>query len=133
MYHSPLRHPNPRPSGWPAVMHLSYAPGVKRGGPDQETGTPDQETGTPDQERQAPAFQPFIRGSALSYNADPNASRDVLGHASSETTWRYARINIEMKRKAIESCKPDVPQGPPVWRKDQDLLAYLESLGKRRD
>jgi integrase/recombinase XerD len=69
----------------------------------------------------------------LQAGADPNAIRDVLGHASSETTWRYARINIEMKRKAIESYKPDVPQGPPVWRKDQDLLAYLESLGKRRD
>ena len=69
----------------------------------------------------------------LQAGADPNAIRDVLGHASSETTWRYARINIEMKRKAIESYKPDAPQGPPVWRKDQDLLTYLESLGKRRD
>jgi site-specific recombinase XerD len=69
----------------------------------------------------------------LQAGADPNAIRDVLGHASSETTWRYARINIEMKRKAIESYQPDVPQGPPVWRKNQDLLTYLESLGKRQD
>jgi hypothetical protein len=38
-----------------------------------------------------------------------------------------------MKRKAIESHKPDAPPETPVWRKDQDLLAYLESLGKARD
>src|SRR5436309_2368775 len=69
----------------------------------------------------------------LQAGADPNAIRDVLGHASSETTWRYARINIEMKRKAIESHKPDAPKETPVWRKDQDLLDYLESLGKARD
>jgi len=69
----------------------------------------------------------------LQAGADPNAIRDVLGHASSETTWRYARINIEMKRKAIESHKSDAPQETPVWRKDQNLLTYLESLGKCRD
>lgn len=69
----------------------------------------------------------------LQAGADPNAIRDVLGHASSETTWRYARINIEMKRKAIESHKPNAPTETPVWRKDQDLLTYLESLGKCRD
>jgi site-specific recombinase XerD len=69
----------------------------------------------------------------LQAGADPNAIRIVLGHASSETTWRYARINIEMKRKAIESHKPDASPETPTWRKDQDLLTYLESLGKARD
>ena len=69
----------------------------------------------------------------LQAGADPNAIRDVLGHASSETTWRYARINLDMKRKAIESYAPTASQDPPLWRRDQDLLAYLESLGRHRD
>ena len=62
---------------------------------------------------------------------DPNVIRDVLGHASSETTWHYARINIETKRKAIESYAPAQAKEPPRWRRDQDLLAFLEGLGKR--
>ena len=67
----------------------------------------------------------------LQAGVDPNVIRDVLGHASSETTWRYARINIEMKRKAIESYAPAQAKEPPRWRREQDLLAFLEGLGKR--
>ena len=67
--------------------------------------------------------------------ADPSAIRDVLGHANAETTWRYTRVSLEMKRKAIESYGPDHAAGePPVplWRRDSDLLAELESIGRRR-
>src|ERR1700687_2996346 len=70
----------------------------------------------------------------LQAGVDPNAIRDVLGHSSSATTWRYARINMEMKRKAIESCAPEEsrPRPPmPVWRRDEDLLAQLEAIGRR--
>jgi site-specific recombinase XerD len=72
----------------------------------------------------------------LQAGADPNAIRDVLGHSSSATTWRYARINMEMKRKAIESCTPEAsrPRSPvPAWRRDDDLLAQLEAIGRRND
>lgn len=72
----------------------------------------------------------------LHAGAEPNAIRDILGHASAETTWRYARISMEMKRKAIESCSPQSSPGDspvPIWRRDQDLLAQLEALGRRRD
>lgn len=72
----------------------------------------------------------------LQAGADPNAIRDVLGHASAETTWRYARISMEMKRKAIESCSPQNSPGDspvPIWHRDHDLLTHLEALGRRRD
>lgn len=42
----------------------------------------------------------------LQAGVDPNTIRDMLGHANAETTWRYARINMEMKRKAIEASAP---------------------------
>ncbi len=71
----------------------------------------------------------------LQSGVDPTAIRDVLGHASAQTTWRYARFNLEMKRKAIETCAlkgPRLRPAPvPLWRRDADLLAQLEALGKR--
>ena len=70
----------------------------------------------------------------LQAGADPNAIRDVLGHSSSATTWRYARINMDMKRKAIESCTPEAsrPRSPiPAWRRDDDLLTQLEAIGRQ--
>ncbi len=33
----------------------------------------------------------------LQAGADPSAIRDVLGHASAETTWRYTRVNLEQR------------------------------------
>jgi site-specific recombinase XerD len=66
---------------------------------------------------------------------DPTGIRDILGHASAETTWRYARLNLEMKRKAIETCAINGPKvcatSPARWRRDADLLAELEAIGKR--
>ena len=70
----------------------------------------------------------------LQAGVDPNTIRDILGHSSSATTWRYARISMEMKRKAIESCAPEEsrPRPPlPVWRQDEDLLSQLEAIGRR--
>lgn len=70
----------------------------------------------------------------LQAGAEPNTIRDYLGHASSETTWRYARITLDMKRKALESCPaPATPSPAPRWHHDEDLLAQLERLGQRRD
>ena len=69
----------------------------------------------------------------LQAGADPNSIRDFLGHASSETTWRYARITMQMKRKAAEALAPDNDTGSqriPVWHENEAVLAYLESLGR---
>lgn len=69
----------------------------------------------------------------LQAGTDPNSIRDFLGHASSETTWRYARITMQMKRQAAESLAPAPDQRPPVWHEDEAVLAYLESLGRPPD
>jgi integrase/recombinase XerD len=72
----------------------------------------------------------------LQAGADPSTIRDVLGHASPETTWRYARINLEMKRHAVESYAPigaKTGSPAPIWHRQPDLLAELEAIGRRRD
>ncbi len=53
-----------------------------------------------------------------------------LGHASINTTNRYASIDLEMKREAIAKAEPpyDHPQMPGAWRTDASILAWLESL-----
>jgi len=53
-----------------------------------------------------------------------------LGHASINTTNRYATIDMEMKREAIAKAEPpyEHPQIPGAWRTDASILAWLESL-----
>ncbi|MES9902976.1 MAG: tyrosine-type recombinase/integrase [Sedimenticola sp.] len=53
-----------------------------------------------------------------------------LGHASINTTNRYATIDLEMKREAIAKAEPphEQPQMPATWRNDASILAWLESL-----
>ena len=53
-----------------------------------------------------------------------------LGHASTNTTNKYATIDLDMKRDAI--AKAASPQSKSVphlsWRSDPDILNWLESL-----
>lgn len=53
-----------------------------------------------------------------------------LGHASINTTNRYATIDMEMKREAIAKAEPpyEHPQIPAAWRTDASILDWLESL-----
>ena len=52
-----------------------------------------------------------------------------LGHASANTTNRYATIDIEMKRDAISKATPVDDQPPAAaWRADASILTWLESL-----
>ena len=53
-----------------------------------------------------------------------------LGHASINTTGKYAAIDLEMKRQAIAKAKPLGDENTPrwSWRKDSDILMWLESL-----
>jgi site-specific recombinase XerD len=71
----------------------------------------------------------------LDAGADPSAIRDLFGHTSAETTWRYTRVRMERKRKTIESCAPRGADDAaiPIWRREPDLLAQLEAIGRRRD
>jgi len=53
-----------------------------------------------------------------------------LGHASVETTNRYAAVDLEMKRAAIAKAQPVPVVDPAVaaWRTDTTILKWLESL-----
>lgn len=52
-----------------------------------------------------------------------------LGHASANTTNRYAAVDIEMKRAAISKAQPPrKSRGARRWRNDPSLLAWLEAL-----
>ena len=57
--------------------------------------------------------------------------RDLLGHVSVQTTEIYARIDGEMKRKALEKVSSqNYPNGIPSWQSDISLLDWLKTLGR---
>jgi integrase/recombinase XerD len=69
----------------------------------------------------------------LEAGVEVNVIRAWLGHASLETTNRYAEITLRTKRAALEKCA--VPVTPderiprkPVWQTDAALLNWLQSL-----
>jgi site-specific recombinase XerD len=68
----------------------------------------------------------------LRAGVDINTIRAWLGHASLETTNRYAEVDLEIKAKALETCAvtgPDpAPKPKPNWHSDNDLLSFLASL-----
>ncbi len=52
-----------------------------------------------------------------------------LGHASIETTNRYAAVDLEMKRRAIAKAEPVLDNGTlKDWRADTTLLSWLHAL-----
>jgi site-specific recombinase XerD len=53
-----------------------------------------------------------------------------LGHASVETTNRYAAVDLETKRAAIAKARPIGRIGPAVaaWKTDRTILQWLEAL-----
>ena len=69
----------------------------------------------------------------LEAGVDVNVIRGWLGHVSLDTTNRYAEINIHAKEAALRLCEPptsasEVLPRTPVWRSDDALLAWLNSL-----
>ena len=51
-----------------------------------------------------------------------------LGHASLNTTNRYATIDLEMKRKALEMIESPSDAKAGAWKTDETILGWLESL-----
>jgi site-specific recombinase XerD len=53
-----------------------------------------------------------------------------LGHASVETTNRYAAVNLEMKRAALAKARPlgDIDPALVGWRSDASIIEWLETL-----
>lgn len=69
----------------------------------------------------------------LEAGVEPNVIRGWLGHVSLDTTNRYAEINTRAKEAALRVCEPPVGASAgfppkPVWRTDESLLAWLNSL-----
>jgi len=55
--------------------------------------------------------------------------RDLLGHVSIQTSEIYARIDGEMKRKALEKVSSYAFAGEiPSWQKNKSLMAWLKEL-----
>jgi integrase/recombinase XerD len=69
----------------------------------------------------------------LESGVEINVVRGWLGHASLETTNRYAEITLRTKAAALRTCEPPVDGSGSaprrvVWRDDETLLKWLESL-----
>jgi len=58
--------------------------------------------------------------------------RDILGHASINTTQIYASANTEMKRAALQKLGDTDLPNVPSWAKDADLLTWLKDFGKAK-
>jgi site-specific recombinase XerD len=69
----------------------------------------------------------------LEAGVEVNVIRAWLGHASLETTNRYAEITLRTKQAALEKCTVPciaderIPR-KPVWQTDATLLTWLQSL-----
>lgn len=60
---------------------------------------------------------------------DVTVIRSWLGHVRLDTTNHYARANLETKRRAIEQVDRSTrPGSPPRWKRNPDLLNWLDSL-----
>ena len=61
-----------------------------------------------------------------------NVIRGWLGHADLSTTNRYAEINTKAKEAALRAAEPPGSSAgfrtTPVWRSDESLLKWLDSL-----
>jgi site-specific recombinase XerD len=69
----------------------------------------------------------------LEAGVEVNVIRAWLGHASLETTNRYAEITLRTKQAALEKCAlPTTADGripqKPLWHSDVTLLNWLQSL-----
>jgi len=57
--------------------------------------------------------------------------RSWLGHASIETTNGYVEIDLEMKRKTLQSAEKLIPtkaKARSAWQNDDKLLSWLSKL-----
>lgn len=75
------------------------------------------------------AFRHATAVHLISAGVDITVIRSWLGHASLDTTNRYARANLETKRKALEKVAvPTTRGGQPSWKRDASVLAWLDTL-----
>jgi site-specific recombinase XerD len=51
-----------------------------------------------------------------------------LGHTSMNTTNKYATVDLELKRQALERADSPVTEPQTSWRSDETILEWLEGL-----
>ena len=74
-------------------------------------------------------FRHATASSLVAAGVDVTVIRSWLGHASLDTTNRYARADLETKRKALEKVDGSARPGkPPRWKRDVELMAWLDAL-----
>lgn len=68
--------------------------------------------------------------SLLSAGVDLYSISQWLGHASMNTTGRYATLDLQMKRRVLSLAKPkgSLSYSQTKWRRDSNILEWLESL-----
>jgi site-specific recombinase XerD len=60
---------------------------------------------------------------------DVTVIRSWLGHVHLDTTNHYARASVDTQRRALDKvAKSNRPGTPPRWKRDTDLMAWLDSL-----
>lgn len=64
----------------------------------------------------------------LKSGVDLSTISQWLGHASPTTTNRYATIDLDMKRAAINRVKPLAGSRKAAWRTNETVLEWLENL-----
>ncbi len=64
----------------------------------------------------------------LKSGVDLSTISQWLGHASPTTTNRYATIDLDMKRAAINRVKPVASSHKAAWRNNETVLEWLENL-----
>lgn len=66
----------------------------------------------------------------LEAGVDLQYIKDLLGHENLTTTEIYAQINTEMKRKILESAKPQdsLSAEYPSWTENKSLMGWLENF-----
>jgi integrase/recombinase XerD len=64
----------------------------------------------------------------LKSGVDLSTISQWLGHASPTTTNRYATIDLDMKREAINRVKPVGSPRKATWRTNETVLKWLENL-----
>lgn len=67
----------------------------------------------------------------LESGVDVNVIRGWLGHVSLDTTNRYAELTMRTKEAALRACEPPTNETfpkRPIWRDDENLLSWLNSL-----
>ncbi len=66
----------------------------------------------------------------LKAGVDLTTIRSWLGHASVNTTAKYAAVDLDLKRAALARAQSlgTAPRGPAAWRRDATVLEWLEAL-----